>query len=89
MQLCLAVFRLDLVKKEQCANVCTKFSPVPLPAARDNQETELVSELQLRGKALEFFVLLEVSKSPLVLRHVGVELHLRCAFQDQAFVLDT
>ena len=26
----LAVFRLDLVRKELCTNVCTKISPVPL-----------------------------------------------------------
>ena len=30
VQLCLAVFRLDLAKKEQCINVCTKITPVPL-----------------------------------------------------------
>ena len=30
MQLCLAVFRLDLARKEQCTNVCTKITPVPL-----------------------------------------------------------
>ena len=32
--LCLAVFRLDLVKKEQCASVCTKITQA---AERDNQ----------------------------------------------------
>ena len=61
-------------------------------AERDNQETELVSELETRGKALKLFVLLEVCMSPVVLRHVGVVLHLQCGFQDQAtvsFVLDT
>ena len=30
VQLCLAVFRLDLVKKEQCTSVCTKNTPVLL-----------------------------------------------------------
>ena len=30
VQLCLAVFRLALVKKEQCTSVCTKITPVPL-----------------------------------------------------------
>ena len=30
VQLCLAVFRLDLVRKEQCTSVCTKITPVPL-----------------------------------------------------------
>ena len=62
------------------------------PAERDGQETELVSALHTRGKALELFVLLEVCMSPGVLRHVGVVLHLLCGFQDQAavsFVLDT
>ena len=62
------------------------------PAERNNQETELVSELHIRGEALELFVLLEVCLSPVVLRHVGVELHLQCGFHDQAtvpFVLDT
>ena len=60
------------------------------PAERDGQETKLVSALLTRGKALELFVLLDVCMSPVVLRHVGVLLHLR--FQDQAtvsFVLDT
>ena len=45
-----------------------------------------------RGKALELSVRLEVCMSPVVLRHVGVELHLLCGFQDLAtvlFVLDT
>ena len=63
------------------------------PAERDNQETELISELHTLGKALELFVLLEVSMSPFVLlRHVGVELHLLCGYPDQPtvlFVLDT
>ena len=62
------------------------------PAERDNEETEFVSELHTRGKALELLVLLEVCMSPVVLRRVGVVLHLQCGFQDQAtvsFVLDT
>ena len=54
------------------------------PAERDGQETKLVCELHTLGKALELFVLLEVCMSPVVLRHVGVELHLQCRFQDQA-----
>ena len=61
-------------------------------AERDNQETELFSELHTRGKSLEVFVLLEVCMSLVVLRHVGVVLHLQCGFQDQATVscvLDT
>ena len=54
------------------------------PAERDNQETGLVSELHTRGKALELFVLLADCMSPVILRHVGVELHLQCGLQDQA-----
>ena len=57
------------------------------PAERDNQETELVFERDTRGKALELFVLLEVCMSPVVLRHVEVELHLLCGIQNQATVL--
>ena len=71
---------------------CLREDHSSTPAERDNQETELVSELHTRGKALELFVLLEVCMSPVVLRHVGAELHLQCGFQDQAtvlFVLDT
>ena len=56
------------------------------PAERDNQETELVPELHTRGKALELFVLLEVCMSRVVLRRVGVVLHLQCGFQYQANV---
>ena len=62
------------------------------PAERENQGTDLVSELHTRGKALELFAFLEVCMSSVVLRHVGVELHLPCGFQDHAtvfFVLDT
>ena len=80
------MFRLGLVRKEQCTSVCTKITPV-LPAERDNQETGWVSEPHTRGKALELSVLLEVCMSPVVLRHVGVELNLLCGFQDQATVL--
>ena len=29
-QLCLAVFRLDLVRKELCTSVCTKITSIPL-----------------------------------------------------------
>ena len=53
------------------------------PTERDNQETELVSELHTRGKALELFGLLEVCMSPVVLRCFGVVLHLQCGFHDQ------
>ena len=90
MQLCLIVYRLDLIREEQCTNVCTDITPVP--AERANQETELVSELHTRGKALELSVLMEFCTSPVVLRHVGAELHFLCGFQDQAtvlFVLET
>ena len=52
------------------------------PAERDNQETGWVFEPHTHGKALKLSVLLEVCMSPVVLRHVGVELHLLC-------VLDT
>ena len=58
-----------------------------ISAGRDNQETELASELHTSGKALELFVLLEACMSPVVLRPVGVELHLQCGFQDQTRVL--
>ena len=76
VQLRLAVFRLDLVWKEQCTSVCTEDHS-STPAERDGQETKLVSELHTLGKALELFVLLEVCMSPVVLRLVGVELHLQ------------
>ena len=76
----MASFRLDLVRKKS----------VPISARRSlkfpGQETELVSEMHTRGKALELFVLLEVCMSPVVLRHVGVVLHLLCEFQNQATV---
>ena len=91
MQLCVATFRLELVKKEQCSSIC-KEDHSSTPAERDGQETELVYEPHTRGNALELFVLQEVCMSPVVLRHVGVVLHLLWRFQDQAtvsFVLDT
>ena len=50
------------------------------PAERDNQETDLVSELHTHGKALVLIVLLEVCTPPSFLRHVGVELHLQCGY---------
>ena len=90
MELCLAVFRLDLVKKTAYQYLHEDHSSTL--AERDNQETELVSELHTRGRALELCVLREVCMSPVVLRHVGVELHLLSGFQDHAtllFVLDT
>ena len=71
VQLYLAVFRLELAKKEQCTSVCTKITPVLL-LSETNKETESVSELHTRGKALELFILQEVCMSPGVLRHVGV-----------------
>ena len=89
-QLCVATFGLGIVKKEQCSSICTKITPVPLLS--ETAKTKLVSELHTRGKALELCVLLEVCMSPVVLRRVGVLLHLLCGFKDQAtvsFVLDT
>ena len=89
-QLCVATFGLGIVRDEQCSSICTKITPVPLLS--ETAETKLVSELHTRGKALELFVLLEVCMSPVVLRRVGILLHLLCGFQDQAtvsFVLDT
>ena len=62
------------------------------PTERDNQETELVSELHTRGKAFELFVLLEVCMSPVVFRRFGVVL--LCSVDSRIrksvlFVLDT
>ena len=91
MQLCLAVFRPGSCQ-ERPVYQCQHEDHSSSPAEQDNPETELVSELHTRGKALELFVLLEVCMSPVVLRRVGVVLHLQCGFQDQAtvsFVLDT
>ena len=82
LQLCLTVFRLDLVRKEQCTSRCTKITPVPLLSERTKRQDGCF-EPHTHGKALEVFMLLEVCMSPVVLlRHVGVELHLLC-------VLDT
>ena len=89
VQLCVATFRLGLVRREQCSSVCTKITPVP--AERDGQETKLVSALHTRGKVLCLFVLLEVCMSTVVLRRVVILLHLLCGFQDQvtvSFVVD-
>ena len=86
VQLCLAVFRLVLVQKEQCTNVCAKITPIHL-LERNNQETRWVVEPHTHEKTLELSVLLEVWVSPVVLRHVGVEHHLMCEFQHQATVL--
>ena len=80
LQLCLTVFRLNLVRKELYQSLHEDHSRTP--AERDNQETGWVFEPHTHGKALEVFMLLEVCMSPVVLRHVGVELHLLC-------VLDT
>ena len=85
VQLCFTVFLQELVRKEQYQ--CQHEDDSSTPAERDNQETELVSELHTRGKSLELSVLLGVYMSPVVLRHVGVELHLHCGFQDQATTL--
>ena len=38
VQLCLATFRLDLVRKEQCTSVCTKIYYSNTPAERHNEE---------------------------------------------------
>ena len=43
--------------------------------------TRWVSEPHTRGKALELSVLLKVCMSLVVLRHVGIELHLQCGLQ--------
>ena len=72
--------------QERTVYQCLHEEHSSTPAERDNQEREFVSELHTRGKALELFVLLEVCLSPVVLRRVGVVLHLQCGFQDQATV---
>ena len=71
---------------------CLREGHSSTPSERDNQETGWIFEPHTHGKALESSVLLEVRMSPVVLRHVGAELHLLCGLQDQAkvlFVLDT
>ena len=73
--------------QERTAYQCLREDHSSTPAERDNQEAELGSEPHTHGKTLELFVLLEVCMSPVVLRHVGVELHLLCGFQDQATVI--
>ena len=65
VQLCLAVFRQDLVKKKQCTSVCTKITPVLL-LSETNKRQNWFLNCTPRGKALELFVLLEVCMSPVV-----------------------
>ena len=84
-----------------CIWILSRKNSVPVSPRKSLQYTLLsetskrqifFTELQTRGKAFELFVLLEVCMSPVVLRHVGVEVHLLCGFQDQAtvlFVVDT
>ena len=68
--------------QERTVRQCLHEDHSSTPAERDNQEKELVSELHTLGKALELLVFPEICVSPVVLRHVGVELHLQCGFQD-------
>ena len=91
VQLCLAVLYLGLVRKEQCTNVCTKITPVPLLSDTTKRQNWFLNCKRVE-KHSNCSVLLEVCMSPVVLRHVGVEVHLLCGFQDQAtvlFVVDT
>ena len=87
VHLCVAVFQ-----EKQCANVCTKITPVPLLTVTTKRQNWFLNCTRVK-KALGLLVLEEVCMSAVVLPHDGVELHLRCAFQDQEtvlfFVLDT
>ena len=63
---------------------CLREDHSSTPAERDNQERGWFFEHRTHGKALGLSVLLEVSTSPNVLRHVGSELHSLCGLQYQA-----
>ena len=69
-------FCLDLVREEQCTSVCTKITPIPV-----------LSETTKRQDGFLNLTHVEKCMSQVGLRHVGVELRLRCGFQDQATVL--
>ena len=95
VQLCLAVFRLDLVRKEQCTSVCTKITPVLLLSETTKRQNWFLNytRVEKHSNCSSFWSFpLVVCMSPVALRHVGVVLHLQCGFQDQATVssvLDT
>ena len=83
VQLCSAKFRLDFVKREQCTSVCTKITPVSLLSERQNWFLNC-TRVERHSNCSSFW---KFCMSPVVLLHVGVELHLQCAFSDQATVL--
>ena len=86
-----ASFRLGLVKKEQCSNICTKITPIHLLSETAKRLNWFLNFTRV-DKYSNCSSFWKFCLSPVVLRHVGVLFHLLCGFQDQAtvsFVLDT
>ena len=92
VQMCLAVFRLDLVRKEQCTNVCTMITPVALLSETTKRQNWFLNwtRVEKHSNCSSFWKFVCHQSSSVML--VGVVLHLQCGFQDQATVssvLDT
>ena len=73
--------------QERTVYLCLRKDHSRTPAERDEQERGWVFEPHTHGKAMELSVHLEMSVSPIVLRHVEGELHWLFGFEDQATVL--